>query len=250
MMDACWLLVCSPLKRHMKTFDRLVFAALLLCPVLSTAQSGAPSGFVLRVQPVFQQQTVRLNEPMETAGGDTLVLHELRFYLSDFSFFINGQVVFEEKEGCHLIDMENETTQSLVFSFPAPLQFDAIAFKLGIDSATNVSGAMGGDLDPTKGMFWTWQSGYVNFRAEGFYEKCPTRQGAFQFHLGGYMPPFPAVQRIQIAAMPGQNRQLQLDLTPFIDQVNWAQKYSIMSPGAETVRLSKVLATSFSLHAN
>jgi DNA-binding XRE family transcriptional regulator len=110
--------------------------------------------------------------------------------------------------------------------------------------------AMGGDLDPTKGMYWTWQSGYVNFKAEGFYEKCPTRQGAFQFHLGGYMPPFLAARRIQIAATPGKNQQLQLDLTPFVDQVNWAKKHSIMSPGAETVRLSNVLATSFRLHAD
>jgi len=234
----------------MKTFDDLVFVALTWCPVLLTAQSGVSSGFVLHVQPFFQQQQVRLNEPMRTAAGDTLVLHMLRFYLCDFTFLNKGEVVFEEREGRHLVDLESENTQSLAFSHPAHRPFDAMAFTLGIDSATNVSGAMGGDLDPTKGMYWTWQSGYVNFKAEGFYEKCPTRQGAFQFHLGGYMPPFPAVRRIQIAATPGKNQQLQLDLTPFVDQVNWAKKHSIMSPGAETVRLSNVLATSFRLHAD
>jgi hypothetical protein len=41
---------------------------------------------------------------------------------------------------------------------------------------------------------------------------------------------------------------LQLDLTPFFDQIDWVKKYSIMSPCKEAVAATKVLANSFSVH--
>ena len=75
---------------------------------------------------------------------------------------------------------------------------DKIKFNLGIDSLTNVSGVMGGDLDPTKGMYWTWQSGYINFKMEGSSAVCPTRNHEFQFHIGGYQDPFYAMQTLEL----------------------------------------------------
>jgi hypothetical protein len=39
-----------------------------------------------------------------------------------------------------------------------------------------------------------------------------------------------------------------LDLAAFFEQVDWANKPNIMSPGTEAVRLSGVLAKSFSIH--
>jgi hypothetical protein len=204
---------------------------------------------MIHVQPMFQGKKVVLDAQMRSQGGDPLKLNTLRFYLSNFVFLKNGAVVFEEKNSFHLLDLEDENTLDLKFDALEGRDFDGLRFKLGIDSLTHISGAMGGDLDPTKGMFWTWQSGYINFKLEGTFKKCPTRNHEFQFHLGGYLAPFQSVQSVQVKIPKGENLVLQLDLSPFFDQVDWVKKYSIMSPCKESVEASKVLANSFSVHA-
>ncbi|MBC7775348.1 MAG: hypothetical protein H7246_07915 [Phycisphaerae bacterium] len=200
----------------------------------------------IHFQPIFKGKKITLNEPSEK---DIPSLQVMRFYLSNFVFLKNGAVAFEEKNSYHLLDLEDENTLVLKFDAAQNLDFDHLKFNLGIDSLIHISGAMGGDLDPTKGMFWTWQSGYVNFKLEGVFEKCPSRNHEFQFHLGGYLTPFQSVQRVSLSAPKGGNLQLQLDLTPFFDQIDWAKQYSIMSPSKEAVTLSKILANSFSVHA-
>ncbi len=207
----------------------------------------------LQFQTVFRGKKIDLNQP---AQKDFPSLQMLRFYLSNFVFLKDGSTVFEEKNSQHLLDLEDEKTLVLKFNLPENLDFNSLNFDLGIDSLTNVSGAMGGDLDPTKGMFWTWQSGYVNFKLEGTFAKCPTRNHEFQFHLGGYLAPFQSVQEVRLSSPKDlstfqklTNLQLQLDLTPFFENVDWAKKYSIMSPCKEAVEASKILANSFSIHA-
>ena len=76
------------------------------------------------------------------------------------------------------------------------MRFNTIAFNLGIDSITNVSGAQGGDLDPTKGMYWAWQSGFINIKLQGTSNSCPPPKNEFEFHLGGYQYPFNSLQTI------------------------------------------------------
>jgi hypothetical protein len=93
-----------------------------------------------------------------------LKLSELKFYSSNIQFLKNKKVVFEEKNSSrfdklntvHLIDAANSSSQKISIKTPSTLSFDEVKFQLGIDSITNVSGALGGDLDPTKGMYWTW----------------------------------------------------------------------------------------------
>lgn len=175
-------------------------------------------------------------------------LHMLRLYLSHFVFLENGAPVFEAKNSYHLLDLADENSLKLKFEGLGDLDFDQVVFNLGIDSLTHVAGVMGGDLDPTKGMFWTWQSGYVNFKVEGAYGKCPTQNHAFQFHLGGWQAPFQSVQTVRLSVPKSEKLCLQLDLTPFFEKTDWVKKYSIMSPCKEAVAASKILANSFSIY--
>ncbi len=205
----------------------------------------AQTDFSMQFEPVFLGQKMALEQPARKPDGDSLALHTLRFYLSNFVFFKNCAVVFAEKNSHHLLDLEDEKSMLLTFEFPQNLDFDSLRFDLGVDSATTVSGAMGGDLDPTRGMFWTWQSGYINFKIEGFSRKSPARDGEFRFHLGGYLPPFQTLQRVGLPVFSKEKAVLQLDLTPFFEKIDWQKKPNIMSPCREAVELSEVLAKSF-----
>jgi hypothetical protein len=57
---------------------------------------------------------------------------------------------------------------------------------------------MAGDLDPIKGMYWAWQSGYINMKIEGKSSSCRTRKNEFQFHIGGYLSPYYAMRKVAL----------------------------------------------------
>lgn len=201
-------------------------------------------------QPTLFGEKIALEKAVKMPDGDSIALHTLRFYLSSFVFYKNGKVIFVEENSYHLLDLEDEATMILPFAFPQKFDFDSLHFNLGVDSATTVSGAMGGDLDPALGMFWTWQSGYINVKLEGSSPKSPARDGAFQFHLGGYLPPFQTIQVVGLKFGSTLNpSEIRLDLTPFFDKTDWSKKPNIMSPCREAVDLSTILAKSFHVHA-
>lgn len=100
----------------------------------------------------------------------------------------------------------------MALSIPEGLGYDAFRFNPGIDSLENVSGAFGGDLDPTKGMYWAWHSGDINFKLEGHSAGCGSRDNAFQLRLGGYQAPHASLQTIHLAVAQGPRLPIRVDL--------------------------------------
>jgi hypothetical protein len=200
--------------------------------------------FSIHFQPVFYEKNIVLNAPFFDQNGDSLAFHTLRFYVGNIVFLKNGTPVFEERK-YHLLDLENEKSLDMAFQFPKKMDFDSLQFDLGVDSLTHVLGAMGGDLDPTRGMFWTWQSGYINFKMEGFHEKCSAQKHEFEFHLGGFLSPFQTVQKVVLPVFSIGKIWVNLELAPFFEKINWAKKQNVMSPSAEAVRFSEILSKSF-----
>jgi hypothetical protein len=225
-----------------KVVRLLVFSSLFCFLKKATAQD-----FQLHFQPVFSKKNIVLDAPFFDQKGDSLAFHTLRFYVGNLVFLKKGQVVFEEKK-YHLLDLEDEKSLDLAFDFPEKMTFDSLQFDLGVDSLTHVSGAMGGDLDPTRGMFWTWQSGYINLKLEGFHSKCTAQKHEFEFHLGGFLSPFPTVQKVVLPVFSIEKIWVNFDLAPFFEKINWAKNPNVMSPCSEAVRFSELLSKSFFVH--
>ena len=118
---------------------------------------------------------------------------------------------------------------------------------MGIDSLTNVSGAIGGDLDPTKGMYWTWQSGYINLKLEGKSNLCPSSKKDFQFHLGGYQAPFNGLQQVSFPSQKEQKIELKVNLLTFLQNINVAKESHIMSPNQAAVLMAQQWAKAFEI---
>ncbi len=182
--------------------------------------------------------------------GDTLplgiVLQTARFYLSDFIFYRQGQEVLRENNSYHLVDLEFPESGEWAIHTSG---FDEISFLLGTDSLTNVSGAYGGDLDPVKGMYWTWNSGYINVKLEGFSPQSRGRNGEFALHLGGYMPPFQTDYRVQSGVTSSGHIHIELDVCPMFEQTDWNSHFNVMSPSAEAARLTELLGRSIRVYA-
>jgi hypothetical protein len=209
------------------------------------AQEKSPNTLLIHLQPWFQGHALSLEEENSAEHTGSLHIKTLRFYLSNFSLMKSGEQVWKEQNSYHLVDASEKSSMDISLDIPVGIDFDSIEFQLGIDSLTHVSGAMGGDLDPTNGMYWAWNSGYIHFKLEGTSPECPTRKHAFQFHLGGYLPPFAAVQTIRLMAENGGKLNINLNLSAFIDTLDLSREHTIMSPGEKAQQLSRIAATLF-----
>lgn len=194
--------------------------------------------------PVYGFQTFSLNKYYPINKTDSVKIENLKFYISSIQFIKNDAVVFNEENSYHLIDLSKPNTLKLL-NFPADIEFTHLEFDLGIDSLTNVSGALGGDLDPTLGMYWTWQSGYINVKVEGKSNLCKTRLNEFSLHLGGYASPNLAVRKVQLAIKSNQKIKIYFDVFAFLNAAGLEDQNQIMSPGSAAVSLSKEFANTF-----
>ena len=177
--------------------------------------------------------------------GETVTIERLRFYIGGVSLWKGNEEVWGEEMTYRLLDAEHPASLSFVLDTPSDLEFTTLQFSLGIDSLTNVSGVFGGDLDPTKGMYWAWNSGYINFKLEGRSSDCPTRNHAFQFHLGGYLPPNQSLQTIRLDCPSTDTLNIRLDIAHFLQRLDLAEQHTVMSPGPDAAAFSSLAAKAF-----
>ena len=218
-----------------------------LCTGVSYTQTNVIHSIIFN--PTFGNSRLVPNESYyKINNSDSIQIQTLKMYISKIQFLENNTVVYEEENSFHLIDVNDEKSLVIDCSVLSAVKFNQISFAIGIDSNTNVSGAMGGVLDPTRGMYWTWQSGYINFKLEGKSNLCRTRNNEFQFHIGGYLLPFTTLQTVTLNA--NQNRQItiDIDLKKLIDDVDLAKLNHIMSPSKEAALFSEKTMKIFSVH--
>jgi hypothetical protein len=194
-----------------------------------------------RFATVFNNSVVKPDSILEREHETRI--NNFRLYISSIELMKNGKRVFKEKNSFHLIQPFDSLKNSFNIKFKG--KFDEVRFYLGIDSLTNISGALGGDLDPMLGMYWTWQSGYINFKLEGTSMLSPARLGEFQFHLGGYSAPHNSLQQIMLPVKSVALINIYFNLQKFLSAIDLASIHHIMSPSAESVNISKLAAACF-----
>ena len=203
------------------------------------------SASCIKFNPTFGSEKLSADSVYYLNVSDSIQITSLRFYVSNMELLDNNKSVWIDSNPCHLIDAFNEKTLSI--NIPSKISYSTLKFNLGIDSTTNVSGAMGGDLDPTKGMYWTWLSGYINFKLEGTSNICKTRHNEFQFHLGGYQHPFNSLQTVFIEISSKSTIEINIDLLKIFQQINLAQQHHIMSPEQDAMDFSEKVINSLSI---
>lgn len=218
---------------------------ILIIILSSITSSHAQSTHKISFHPTFGKSPLHLDDSCYTKYS--IYFSQLKLYISSIEFLNKDSVVWKETNGYHLLDASDEKTLYILLSSPTNLKFTKIKFNLGIDSITNVSGAMGGDLDPTKGMYWTWQSGYINLKLEGKSKLCKTRNNEFQFHLGGYQNGDNALQTIILNVSENKEIDILIDIEQFVAAIDLSEQNQIMSPGKKAVLLSEKFSKIFSI---
>ncbi len=188
----------------------------------------------------FDKLPLELNKKYVSANKDTLTIETFRCYISDIQVQYLDQSVFTQKNSYHLLDFDNPNSFQIPITKKTDKLISKITFNIGIDSITNTSGAMAGDLDPIKGMYWAWQSGYINMKIEGKSSSCQTRKNEFQFHIGGYLQPNYAMRKVEINCNSkiNDNITIAIELKDFFSNIQLSKTNSVMIPGKVAMELA------------
>lgn len=230
----------------MLLMKRIILSACMCIPLLH-AQNNKQNVEVTFTTLMYGKP-YKLNEGVVTTGNE-LIITKTRFFVSQIELLANNQSIWKEDNSYHLMDIEGKQ-QAIQLNVPNTHPYDQIQFNLGIDSATNVAGVLGGDLDPTNGMYWTWQSGYINAKIEGVCKSCATRNNVFEYHLGGYRYPYESLQTITLDVKSQSLIQIGIELSHFFSAVDLSNDCQIMSPGIRAKQLSADFARCFQIIAN
>jgi hypothetical protein len=222
------------LKRH------FLFFVFIACLGQITRASGKQN-ITIEIKPVFAGKSLVLStQTYVTKQGDTISIDRLRFYLSGFVLTLENGETYTEANSYHLIDAEDPSSFLITLKNVPEGKITAVNFNIGIDSTTSVSGALGGDLDPVKGMYWAWNSGYINAKLEGV---CKSNRGKknhlFEFHIGGYMQPHYAIRAVKVPLKePASKIVLRPDISSWLEGLDLKKENSVMIPGPEAMKVA------------
>jgi hypothetical protein len=178
---------------------------------------------------------LEINSNYISKNNDTLQISQLKFYLSDIQILFEDKSVFKQAKH-HLVSIEDLNSMNIPIT-KKHKKIKTINFSIGVDSLASVSGALSGDLDPLNGMYWAWQSGYINMKIEGTSPNCKTRKNAFHFHIGGYLSPNYALRKVTLYPK-SENLELEINLAKIFDNILLSETNSVMIPGVKAMELA------------
>jgi hypothetical protein len=196
----------------------------------------------LTLTPIWDEKSLKLNTFYLRKQNDSISFSTLKMYFSDFRFKdkINGEIF--SIDTLIFYDLADSSTHTF-FSELALTNFESLAFTLGLDSSKNVSGELENAYDPLLGMYWAWNTGYINLKIMGESSTVLTNSHEFEFHLGGYRSPFATAQTIQVDL---NDQYIYFDLEKlFSESINLSKNHHIMLPGKDAFLISQGLSACF-----
>lgn len=138
----------------------------------------------ISIQHTVGSEALVMNDMRYTnAAGNLYSINLLKYYISNITLHKKGgsNTAFSVYK---LIDGALPATGTFSTGTLEAGSYDSISFCIGIDPTRNHTGAQDGDLDVSKGMFWTWNTGYIFYKHEGQYKNTAGQTKSMIFHLG------------------------------------------------------------------
>jgi hypothetical protein len=196
----------------------------------------------LSIIPTWNKKPLELQRIYFTPQNDSISFSTLKIYFSDFRFKdkISGRIT--SIDTLIFYDLSDSTTHSF-FNDLNLSNYESVAFTIGLDSLKNVSGELENAYDPLLGMYWAWNTGYINLKIMGKSSTVPSNSHEFEFHLGGYRSPFATAQTIQVDL---NDQYINFDLEKlFSESINLTKNHHIMLPCKVAFLISQGLSTCF-----
>ncbi|OYU83807.1 MAG: hypothetical protein CFE24_09595 [Flavobacterium sp. BFFFF2] len=225
-----------------------LYSFLLLVLLSFSAKEKGTTNRIILFKPTFNNQELVLEKGSYfTNNNDTISVTHFKFYISNLRVEFENGSNFADPEKVHLVDAEWPESMELKLHEVPNLKVKKVIFQVGIDSVTNVSTHFEGDLDPKLGMYWAWNSGYINMKLEGKSNSCTSLKKDFQFHIGGYLPKQNALQTVQIPVQDQANSiEIKVDISEWLRHIKLSETSGLMVPGEKAVAMSHWYTNMFS----
>jgi hypothetical protein len=184
---------------------RFIFIV-VACQILLTACQKEPDVILpnneipvsLHFSAIVGDDSLDISQTYRNPFQEDIKVRTFKYYLHNIQFrnTSSGQLT-SIPDIYHLIDPLDPASANIELTAPSGM-YDQVSFVIGVDSIYNVSGAQAGDLDPAKGMFWTWNSGYIMAKLEGSSSFSNVANQAFEYHIGGFKGPDNVVRMISL----------------------------------------------------
>ena len=130
---------------------------------------------IIKFKPVVQYDSVpmKFGTVYKNYFKEEYTPTAFKFYVHNFKM-INTDSGTEFKlanDKYYLVDFADSASTEIKITI-SPDVYNRISFTIGVDSAQNVSGAQTDALDPAKGMFWNWNTGYIMAKLEGIHQQA------------------------------------------------------------------------------
>lgn len=241
-----------------------VLLSLMLAAGCTKENSIEDEGYRLTVRfvPMANKAPLQQGSVQFNSWGEDFRIDVFRIYVGNFMLMDEGtEPVAGNTDDYHLLDV-HDSSSLRVHLHGNGNPFNRLRLQIGIDSIHNVSGAQSGALDPLLGMFWTWQTGYINAKFEGSSPWSPRADKRFTYHIGGFRQG-QDTKRTVLLDLPASadwtlHRSGRTEITMHMDIDAWfrsehdlpiAAQAQLMQPGAEALRYADNYARMFFLES-
>lgn len=166
----------------------------------------ATHNLTIHFKPVVDNAPLVFGDTYKNTWGEDYSVSMFKFYLHQIKLIntTDGTSYDVNKDEYFLVNFSDNNTATLQLK-AVPFTYDRIGFVVGVDSIRNVSGAQTGALDPAKGMFWTWNTGYIMAKLEGNSPASAQVNNKFEYHIGGFSGPDNVVLPLTLPFPQGQS---------------------------------------------
>ncbi|TDH27921.1 hypothetical protein EXU57_05495 [Segetibacter sp. 3557_3] len=190
----------------MKFFSLAVLVSLTFC--LGSCQRelimepGAGRPLKLSFKNVAGKTVMQPGTTYQNSFGEPYTVSMFKYYISNIKLQAQSGNWANVDGVYHLVDEADSSSKSFEINVPEGV-YTRISFIIGVDSIRNVSGTQAGDLDPLKGMFWTWNTGYVMAKLEGTSPLSTAPNQNLTLHAGGFRTGENTIRQASPAFPPG-----------------------------------------------
>jgi len=179
-------------------------------------------------------------------------ISNFKFYISNIKItHIYEAKVYAKSDKIQLIDFNpNDDTASVYANSDISLNLFSdikdscyLSFVIGVDSASSMSGNFTESLDPTLGMYWAWNTGYIHLKMEGESNVISSANPKFIYHIGGYSGKY-ATQthcssRVFLPSSAKNNPYIKIDLKDYLcEMMKTTREKMVMIPGAKAKKFA------------
>ena len=224
-----------------------------LCFITTGKKEIKQQSLTLHFQHTMGGEALVLGNTYTTIHGENIIIQKFKYYVSNFAVTDDQGKTTKLPVQYFLVDESDSLSQIITLRVPVK-SVSSIRFLLGVDRIRNVSGVQTGALDPLKGMFWTWNSGYIMAKLEGSSEVSKSPGHYFTYHIGGFRKGMNTTRVIKLKLSPKNTFAKKINIRAEINQwfkstseIKIAETPTCHSPGVLALKMADNYSNMFSI---